>query len=258
MDAAAQRARILDQFTRQAIPFTEIPSHSQDDTNRLVIETAGIGPTDEVLDVACGPGLITCEMARAARHVTGIDLTPAMIEQARLRQERLGLANMGWRTGDASEPLPFADGSFSVVATRYSFHHFLEPAKAFAEMVRVCRPGGTVCVTDVFVSSPEQGAAYDELETLRDPSHVRGLSLGELTGLFDSAGLTELRTAFYKVEMEVETILAASFPNPGDADKVRRLFEADLDTNRLGLGATRRAGKIVYAYPIAVVAGRKP
>jgi hypothetical protein len=125
-------------------------------------------------------------------------------------------------------------------------------------MVRVCRPGGTVCVTDVFVSSPEQGAAYDELETLRDPSHVRGLSLGELTALFDSAGLTELRTAFYKVEMEVETILAASFPNPGDADKVRRLFEADLDTNRLGLGATRRAGKIVYAYPIAVVAGRKP
>ena len=258
MDAAAQRARILDQFTRQAIPFTEIPSHSEDDTNRLVIETAGLGPDDEVLDVACGPGLITCDIAKVARYVIGIDLTPAMLEQARLRQERLGLSNMTWRVGDASEPLPFPDNTFSAVVTRYSFHHFLEPAKTFADMVRVCRPGGTVCVTDVFVSSPEQGAAYDELETLRDPSHVRGLSLAELTRLFESAGLSELRTAFYKVEMEVERILAASFPNPGDADRVRRLFEEDLGVNRLGLGATRRDGKIMYAYPIAVLAGRKP
>ena len=50
-------------------------------------------------------------------------------------------------------------------------------------MVRVCRPGGRVAVIDVFTSSPEQAEAYNRVEKLRDPSHVRALSLEELTGL---------------------------------------------------------------------------
>ena len=77
---------ILDQFTRQAVPFSEM--HARDDAgiHRLLIETADIGPEDEVLDVACGPGLVACEVARVARHVTGVDLTRAMIEQAEARQ----------------------------------------------------------------------------------------------------------------------------------------------------------------------------
>ena len=73
-----QRKQILEQFARQAAPFAEI--------HRLLIRTAEIGG-DEVLDVACGLGLVACEVARVARHVTGIVLTPAMIEQARLPRD---------------------------------------------------------------------------------------------------------------------------------------------------------------------------
>ena len=58
-----QRRLIVEQFTKQAVPFSEMPNHNGEDTNRLVIETAGIGPDDTVLDVACGPGLITCAVA---------------------------------------------------------------------------------------------------------------------------------------------------------------------------------------------------
>jgi ubiquinone/menaquinone biosynthesis C-methylase UbiE len=86
MNHADQRQRIMDQFTRMAIPFAELPAHSTDDSIRLVREAAGIGPTDDVLDVACGPGLLACAFAVHARHVTGIDLTPAMIEQAQVLQ----------------------------------------------------------------------------------------------------------------------------------------------------------------------------
>ena len=59
-----QRQLILDQFTRQATPFTEM--HARDDAgiHRLLIETADIGPGAEVLDVACGPGLVACEVAK--------------------------------------------------------------------------------------------------------------------------------------------------------------------------------------------------
>src|SRR5437588_845532 len=153
--AEEQRRLILDQFTRQAVPFTQMPAHSNDEANRLLIDMASIGPDDTVLDVACGPGLVACAMAEVARHVTGIDLTPAMIEQAQARQQAKGLTNLTWIVGDAV-PLPFPAAAFSVVVTRYSFHHFLDPQAVLAEMVRVCVPGGRVAVIDVFTSSPAQ------------------------------------------------------------------------------------------------------
>src|SRR5690242_10573571 len=77
-----QRRLVLDQFTRQAEPFARLPAHSTEESVRLVREAAGIDPADTILDVACGPGLLACAFARSARHVTGIDLTPAMIDQA--------------------------------------------------------------------------------------------------------------------------------------------------------------------------------
>jgi SAM-dependent methyltransferase len=186
--AEEQRRLILDQFTRQAVPFSEMPAHSNEESVRLVMDMARIGPEDDVLDVACGPGLVACELAEVARHVAGIDLTPAMIEQAQAKQRSKGLTNLTWLVGDAV-PLPFPDPAFSVVVTRYSFHHFLDPRAVLVEMVRVCQPGGRVAVIDVFTSNPEQAEAYNRVEKLRDPSHVRALSLEELIGLCHDAGL---------------------------------------------------------------------
>jgi predicted N-acetyltransferase YhbS/ubiquinone/menaquinone biosynthesis C-methylase UbiE len=251
-----QRRLILDQFTRQAVPFAQMPARSNDEANRLLIDLAGVGPDDVVLDVACGPGLVACALAEVARHVTGIDLTPAMIEQARARQRARGLANLAWVVGDAV-PLPFPDAAFSVVVTRYSLHHFLDPRAVLGEMVRVCSPGGRVAVIDVFTSGPEQAEAYNRVEKLRDPSHVRALSLEELAALCRDASLRDVRTAFYKLEVELEALLAASFPNPGDADRIRQTFADDLGVNRLGLGATRRDGAIHFAFPIVVIVGHK-
>ena len=254
--AEAQRRLILDQFTRQAVPFAEMPAHSNEESIRLFIDLAGIGPEDCVLDVACGPGLVACALAQVAGHVTGIDLTPAMIEQAQARQRALGLGNLTWLVGDAV-PLPFPDAAFSVVGTRYSFHHFLDPRAVLAEMVRVCRPGGRVAIMDVFTRSPEQAEAYDRVERLRDPSHVRALPLEELTGLCHDARLREVRTAFFKLEVALEALLAASFLNPGDADRIRQTFEADIGVDRLGVGAHRRDGAIYFAFPIVVLAGQR-
>src|SRR5215470_17164438 len=91
-----QRRLILDQFTRQAVPFAQMPAHSNDEANRLLIDTAGVNTDDDVLDVACGPGLVACALAETARHVTGLDLTPAMIEQAQVRQRSRRLTNLTW------------------------------------------------------------------------------------------------------------------------------------------------------------------
>lgn len=94
---------------------------------------------DTALDVACGPGLLTCALAARVRHATGIDLTSAMLEQAREVQSERGVANVAWDQGDVTR-LPYKDGEFSIVATRFTFHHFLDPLAVLKEMRRVCRP----------------------------------------------------------------------------------------------------------------------
>src|SRR5919108_5299434 len=102
---------ILDQFTRQAVPFATAPGIKDEAALKLVIEFSGVGANDTVLDVACGPGILACAFARVAKHVTGIDITPAMLERARSLQHEQGLTNLTWQQGDVL-PLPYAPASF--------------------------------------------------------------------------------------------------------------------------------------------------
>src|SRR5213594_3127924 len=134
---------ILDQFTRQAVPFATAPSIKDEAALKLVVEFSGAGPADTTLDVACGPGLIVVAFARVVKHATGIDITPAMLERATAHAAEQGVSNVTWRQGDVL-PLPYSDASFSIVTSRFAFHHFLDPFAVLREMPRVCAPGGTM------------------------------------------------------------------------------------------------------------------
>src|SRR6188474_202960 len=127
---------VVDQFSKQAVYFVKLPGHEE--ATQMLLTMAKIAASHDVLDVACGAGAVACAAARLARQVTGIDLTPAMIERARVAQLELGLGNLSWQIGDVVK-LPFASDFFDVILTRYSLHHFPDPAKVLAEMVRVCR-----------------------------------------------------------------------------------------------------------------------
>jgi SAM-dependent methyltransferase len=140
MSTESHRDQILDQFTRQAVPFSTAPGVKDEQALRLVTEFSGAGPDDTVLDVACGPGILACAFAQVARHVTGIDLTPAMLDRARTLAAEKGLTNITWQHGDVL-PLPYPNGSFTIVTARFAFHHFLDPGAVLAEMRRVQRPG---------------------------------------------------------------------------------------------------------------------
>ena len=110
-DTHAHREAILDQFTRQAVPFATAPSIKDETALRLVVEFSGAGPADTVLDVACGPGLIVVAFARVVKHATGIDLTPAMLERARTYAAEQGVTNVSWQQGDVL-PLPYPDAPY--------------------------------------------------------------------------------------------------------------------------------------------------
>jgi ubiquinone/menaquinone biosynthesis C-methylase UbiE len=189
MDSKEHKQNIIEQFSKQAIPFTKLAGHF--DSMQLLVDMSKAGAEDNVLDVACGPGLVACEFARHCEHVTGVDITPEMIKQAKISQSEKRLANMSWDIGEAY-PLPYEDDTFSLVITRYSFHHFHDVRQALAEMMRVCKPGGRVLVADVGIA-PDKSEAYDKLEMIRDHSHVHALTTEEFEELFMTSGLHKCR-----------------------------------------------------------------
>jgi ubiquinone/menaquinone biosynthesis C-methylase UbiE len=94
----------------------------------------------DVLEVGCGSGIAVQLFAEAGANVTAVDLTPWAVETTRARLQAFGLP------GDVleadGEELPFADASFDVAFSWGVIHHTSDMAKALAELVRVCRPGG--------------------------------------------------------------------------------------------------------------------
>ncbi len=254
----SHRDAIRDQFTKQAVPFATAPTIKDADALSRLVAFAGAGPDDTVLDVACGPGLVVCAFAAVVRHATGIDLTPAMLEQARALQRERGLANVTWQLGDAGT-LPFPDGAFTIVVSRFALHHMLHPRAVVAEMVRVCAPGGTVVINDLSGSDdPVKAAAFHAMEILRDPSHARSLPLSELRALFTGAGLPEPAVELDRNKIELEGLLERSFPAPGDGDEIRAMFEASLADDALGMKTYRKDGQIRGAFATATLRATKP
>ena len=103
-----------------------------------------------VLEVGCGPGHLAIKLAGEGFDVTGLDLDPAMIERARANAERAisdGSRRPTLVTGDASS-LPFADGSFDLVVSTLSMHHWADPRAALVEIGRVLNPAGRALIWD--------------------------------------------------------------------------------------------------------------
>lgn len=241
--------RIVSQFTRWAKPFADLPIHAEADAMIRTVAACALAPDLDVLDVACGPGILACALATHARSATGIDITPAMIDQARIRQTEMGLDNMAWRIGNAMA-LPFDEASFDRVTTRYSFHHMTDPAATLAEMKRVCRPDGRIVVIDATPSAETQNA-YDKMETLRDPSHASALTLEQLRAIGHEAGLREVLIDGYRLEARLDTL--------ADVESMAALsamFDADIasSSDGIGVGAWRAPDGIHFHFPVSIIA----
>lgn len=254
----AQNEKVLDQFTRQAESYAKLTAVGSGASPSPFLNAIAPLATDRTLDVACGVGRLTLTLAKLTQHVTGIDLTAAMIDQARVLQAEVGITNMDWRVGDIL-PLPFPDSTFSLVVSQAAFHHLADPAAVLAEMARVCTRDGRIAINDLS-PEPQTAGALNRAEKLRDPSHVRALPPSELRALGRAIGLVETAVSSYYVpKIPLEAVLAASFPLPGDLEKVRALYLADAHSgaDTLGLRAELSAGQITIQYPMTLIVWRR-
>ena len=128
-----------------------------------------LAPGERVLDLGSGAGtdsLVAAQMVGADGHVTGIDMTAAMLAKARAAAVEMGVANVEFVEGEA-ERLPFADASFDVVISNGVIDLVPDKDAVFAELYRVLAPGGRMQIADVTIQNPvsEEGRRKIDLWT---------------------------------------------------------------------------------------------
>ena len=189
MNSPVSHDQVVDrQFGPRAAAYLSSAVHAQgadlEQFAALAREHAGA----RVLDLGCGGGHVSFQVAPHAAHVTAYDLSQAMLDVVAAEAARRGLDNLATCRGKA-ERLPFADGEFDLVLCRYSTHHWQDPGLALREARRVLKPGGVAAFADVVSpGEPLLDTWLQALEVLRDSSHVRNYSVAEWLRLLAESG----------------------------------------------------------------------
>jgi len=148
-----------------------------------------LAPGQAVLDIGTGTGWAVRRMAAMLDQqgqFYGIDLAAGMLARAAAQSTAYPTAHFARANAEA---LPFRSGTFDLLICTNSFHHYLHPAQALAEMRRVLRPGGRLYLGDV-TSDSLLGKTLDWRARRREPEHVRFYNTGEYQRLFAAAGLS--------------------------------------------------------------------
>ena len=250
--------RVRYAFTQQADSFDAYAGKADikvEDRFRGALGAAGAG---DLLDIACGPGVVTAAAAKDALSIIGLDATEAMLEKARARAATGGLSNTTFQVGDA-ENLPFAADQFDGVVTRLALHHFTNPGTALNEIFRVLRPGGRLVAVDVTASEePEKAELQNAIEILRDPSHVRMLPATEINGLVAAAGFQNAQTGSWFKPREFEEWMGI-VNDPTRLDPLRVVVRILAEDGRdAGIGLRMEEGKMVFFHRWHLIAADKP
>jgi len=248
--------RVADEFARQAQNFDTWAAKA-DDPGRFGA-ALGDARRGRLLDVACGPGVVTAELAPDAGVVVAFDATEPMLDKARARCAKAGFSNVAFRSGDA-ENLPFDDAEFDGVVTRLAIHHFAHPQRALDQMFRVLRPGGTAVIVDVVSSENDsESKLHNAIERLRDPSHVRMLPASELDKSISRAGFQIAEHATWDMDRELEEWLAM-VDDPARVEPIRTVIHTLVEAGHTaGTGLSVKDGRVVFFHRWRLVKATRP
>jgi SAM-dependent methyltransferase len=201
---------MTDVWSERAEAYRDSDAHREGRDLELFTEWAE-GAT--ALDVATGGGNVARVLRAAGLEVVTIDSAPGMKPTVVSR----------------AEEIPFADGSFDVVACRVAAHHFQDPAGALREMARASR--NLVLVSDNIYL----GEDGEEADKLRDPTHVRNYSEDEWRRMFDEAGLEVEAFELEDKLIDFEAWLDRSGTPEEDRGRIRELLADRIADGKLKL-----------------------
>ena len=202
---------MTDVWSERAHLYVDSDAHRAGDDLDLLVEWARGAAT--ALDVATGGGHVARRLRAEGIQVVTCDPAPGMQPDVICR----------------AESLPFADGSFEVVACRTAAHHFEDVRAAVAEMARVA--AGRVLIVDTL----NMGEDAEQAEALRDPSHVRNYTEAEWRDFLVGAGLRVDDVNLVQNAIDFAAWLARTGCEGDEADRVRALWGDRVADGRLTL-----------------------
>ena len=244
----SQIRRVQSAFSRQASGFAGVGLNlGREELLRWVVESLPLSPATRALDIAAGTGHLSRAVAPHVGSMAAIDVTAAMLREARAEVARAGLRNLHLVRGDAGR-LPFAGGHFDLVMCRLALHHFAEPAAEVAEMARVTRAAGMLAIVDLlFPDDAALATRYNTFERMRDPSHAWALTATDLRNMLVAAGCRVSSWDVRDVEVPLEPWFELTHTSASTRKTIELAFDSELDGGPpTGMRPRRREGRLSF------------
>jgi ubiquinone/menaquinone biosynthesis C-methylase UbiE len=205
----------------------------------FLISASGMTWDDRVLEVACGTGTATIAFAERCKLAVGLETRADAMARARATALTRQVANVSFVAGEL-ERMPLADGAFTGALCRFSFHHFVNPERVFAEMARVVAPSGWMVVSDMTAADdPDQAAFHNRLERLCDPTHTRTLAASEFEQMFASHGFRVSMKIARDSRITLYDWVRFGAPPAENVVELREIVEASVGLDQPGLKLIR-------------------
>ncbi len=254
---AEQNQLIQEQFGATAQDYVTSKVHAEGPDLPWLIEAAALTGHELVVDVATGTGHTALALAPYAREVFAIDFTIPMLAAARQLAQERHITNIRFVEGDA-HALPLADSSVDIVTCRKAAHHFTNVAQAVSEWARVLKPGGKLFLIDSIVAEdPHLDAYVNEIEVLRDQSHVRSYSYSEWLTLLKAAGFEAHTLRSWGIHMDVPTWTQRMRTPTEKVKRILSLFASATPEVRDYLHIENFDGVFTFDLPAAFIVGTR-
>jgi ubiquinone/menaquinone biosynthesis C-methylase UbiE/ribonuclease HI len=232
------------QFAPVAEGYVTSPVHASGEDLARITALAAAGPHEIALDIATGGGHTALALAKVVPKVIATDITQEMLAAAEKHLRSRGVTNVEYRLADA-HALPFENASFDIVTCRTAPHHFPHPVKFVREVRRVLRPGGKFLLEDSVVPGGDAGDFLNRVETIRDPSHVRSLTVDEWWRMLVEAGFRVEELQTFGKRHELVEWLDRMQTSPDIQKEVRSAFKAASEVARRAFAVEFSGGEPV-------------
>ncbi|RTL92984.1 MAG: class I SAM-dependent methyltransferase [Hyphomicrobiales bacterium] len=226
MSEKSHEALVGGQFGARAEAYLKSAVHAQSPDLEAIKELMSGRKDARVLDLGCGGGHLTFNVSPLVKEIVAYDLSREMLDVVERTARERGLRNVTTQQGTV-EKLPFGDGSFDVVMSRFSAHHWHDLNAGLWEASRVLKPGGTLAIIDTITSGIAViDTFFQAVELLRDCSHVRNYTRAEWEAAIARAGFLSRSATAFRLRLDFKSWVERMATPQVHVDAIRSLQKA--------------------------------